>query len=140
MRKDILALLTIILLMVPGLAVSAEYPDLKGEWSGPSMGIRFGDDPVPHKDPANVGKVSPTQMTLLIESQDKGVFMGKHKSKRNEERIIGVICSDGKTIFMVDEDSYFTGKIISENQLEVVWMEVHPGKSHGIARTVYTKK
>lgn len=140
MFKTLMVVFAAALFLLPGMAQAGDFPDLKGTWSGPSMGIRIGDDPVPHKDPANEGKVSPTEMTLIIESQEKGVFQGKHKSKRNEERIIGVICSDGKSIFMVDEDSYFTGKIASKDKLEVVWMEVHPGKAHGIARTVYTKK
>jgi hypothetical protein len=140
MGKRFTVLIAMVCLLGPGMVFAADYPDLKGTWSGPSMGIRIGDDPVPHKDPKAAGKVSPVEMTLIIESQEKGVFQGKHKSKRNEERIIGVICSEGKTLFMVDEDSYFTGKIVSKDKLEVVWMEVHPGKSHGIARTVYTKK
>lgn len=141
MRKAIISTLAIAILLVPMTLMAAEAPDLKGTWVGTSVGIKHGTgDHKAHKSEAELGKVNSIEMTLTIETMEKGVFTGKHKSANSEEKILGVVCPDTGMVFMVDEDSYYTGKLLDNGKLQVVWMEVIPGKAQGIAMTLYTKK
>ncbi len=140
MQRAILAAITAILFIIPVVAVAGEAPDLTGTWTGKSVGIKHGKtDAKAHKDEADLGKVSSLDMTLTIKSQDGRVFTGTHGSPKFSERILGVVSVDNKSLYLVDEDNHYFGKILGPDKLEMVYMEVdHP--TQGVAHAIYTKQ
>ncbi len=75
----------------------------------------------------------------MIGSQDGRVFTGTHASAMNTEEIVGVIRSDNKSIYIVDEDSHFLGELIGPDKFELVWMEAQP-TGFGAGHNIYARK
>jgi len=88
---------------------------------------------------ASCARLFNLQLTLKIDLQDGCRFSGTKSSPKYSERILGMMSNDNKTFYMVDEDGYFFGKLLSSTKMEVCYMHA---TRYGIvaARTVYTKK
>jgi hypothetical protein len=129
MRSTTLAIVVTAFLMFPVLSFGeGAIPDLKGKWVGQTEGIKYGKgDPKGHRNESKPGEVTRLEFTMSFEFQEGRVFSGTRSSKRNSERFIGVIRSDNKTIYIIDEDGYISGHLLSKNKMELIYREVmHP--------------
>ena len=140
MRNSILALLVAIGLAIPVLGITGDnVPDLKGTWKGQSYGIKYGKGDVKAHRPDAPGKLTVMDITLKIDSQEGRIFSGMKISAKGQEKILGVIRADNKSIGMTDEDSYHLGEILAPDKMEIVWMEAQP-PVQGISHTIYTRE
>jgi hypothetical protein len=141
MRASMLAVLVTIALVIPGLVMAAgDVPDLRGTWTGHLVGMKHGKgDPKSHRVDKGLRKLTAVDMTLKIDFQEGRVFSGTHSSAKNKETVIGVIRSDNKSVVMTDDDSFFFGKLLAPDKLELVWSEVEYPE-HGAGIAIYSKK
>jgi hypothetical protein len=102
-------------------------PDLTGVWSGHGTGAVFGQlgHHVPAADPPFVDQS--VIWTLTIERQAGRGLAGTWKSPNDSERLLGVIRSDNETVHLVDEDTYFNGRVLSDREMEVCLQETGGG-------------
>ena len=116
-----------------------QIPNLVGAWEVKSEGgvLVRGD---------KTGKTThwePKQTSLKAEAnvtkQNGRVLYGTFKSSRATENFIGVIGHDNKTLYLVDEDGYLDGKIISNDRIEVIYRHATPTDSVA-AVGVWTRK
>ncbi len=141
MRKRLSRFLVSCVFLLPIISLfGCGTPNMKGTWTGASVGIKHGKtDAISHKEKHQLAEVHSLDMILEIKEQNDRLIEGTHKSPQAKERIIGVIAEDNKSIYFTDEDSFFFGKLLGPNKLEMIYMEVdHP--THGIARAIYTRK
>jgi hypothetical protein len=114
-------------------------PDLKGTWTGTNYGMVAGHTPHTEKRKMDQVKTLDLTLTIKIDKQEGARFAGIKTSKKYSERVVGVIAPDNKTIYMVDEDGYFDGRLTPDNKLELCYRHTN---RYGLvaACTVYTKK
>jgi len=127
--RDFAPITAAVLLSMAAPAVAADdVPNLVGAWVGHAIGgvvqgklghLDPSEAPM-HLDPAK-------EWTVTIESQDGRGFIGTWSSSANSEVLIGVIRSDNKTLYMVDEDSYFDVILLDENRMESCARETQQG-------------
>ena len=101
------------------------FAPLKGKWlSVDEEGYRFGA--VTHgkaiDEPQSVNDNERTWI-LDIEMQDRAGVKGTWGSDTKRELILGVIRADNKTVVFADEDSYLTGVLLSETEMELCAQE-----------------
>lgn len=107
-------------------------PDLTGTWSGNGTGgVVFGDLGHQAAAPEPSFKDLTVTWTLGIERQEGTGLVGTWSDgadpPNKTERLIGVLRGDNKTVLFVDEDTYFNGTILSENEMEVCLQETGGG-------------
>lgn len=129
MMKILASILVLVaLLWVP--AGAEEVPDLVGNWTGVHSGLRLGSsDYSPEMSSENLSYRDEGSFTMVIEEQNGRRFAGERfptEKSEMSEAILGVISFDDETLYMVDEDGYFEGKLISATEMEVVYREVDP--------------
>ena len=69
--------------------------------------------------------MSSVPFTLVIDKQDGRRFSGIFSSARHKETVIAVISRTG-TIYMVDDDGYTLGTMLSPNRIELCYMKRAP--------------
>ena len=67
------------------------------------------------------GDFSDLNAVAQITKQQGRVFHGVFKSKYATEKFVGTLGHDNATMYIVDEDGFTDGKIISPNQIQVVY-------------------
>jgi len=67
------------------------------------------------------GDFSDLNAVAQITKQQGRVFHGVFKSKYATEKFVGTLGHDNASVSMVDEDGFTDGKIISPNQIQVVY-------------------
>ena len=141
MRRIIIMVTVVVVLIVPALvAAESDIPNLMGKWVGKARGIKYGKaDPMAHKKESELGKVTSLGFVITIDFQDGRAFSGTRATTRNSERLLGVIRSDNKTLYMVDEDGYLSGHLLSENKMEVIYREIHY-PIHGLSIGIFERK
>ena len=65
----------------------------------------------------------PVSTALRSQSNCSGLrsFVADQESKYATERFVGTLGHDNATLYIVDEDGFTDGKIISPNQIQVVY-------------------
>lgn len=67
------------------------------------------------------GEFSDLNAVAQITKQQGRVFHGVFKSKYATEKFVGTLGHDNSSVSIVDEDGFADGKIISPNQIQVVY-------------------
>jgi len=119
-----------------------EVPDLVGNWTGETLAIRIGSPPhLPGITSENITYSNATP-ALIIEEQNGRRFSGKlvhmNVNPPFAEMIFGVISFDNETVYMVDEDGYHDGRLISPTEMELIYRKTSP-ENMIIGLTRYTK-
>jgi hypothetical protein len=120
-------LLIALMVHAPETAAQDSTPDLTGAWSGHGTGAVLGQlgHQVPAAEPPFVDQS--VIWTLTIEQQAGRGLAGIWNSPNHSERLLGVIRSDNETVHFVDEDTYFNGRVLSANEMEVCLQETGSG-------------
>lgn len=108
------------LLMAPSAFAQDDIPDLTGAWNGHAIGgAHFGE--LQHDEPTEQPVFKDVSMpwTLTIERQDGRGLIGTWASPQHSELLVGVIRSDNRTVYFVDEDTHFDATIIADGQMEL---------------------
>lgn len=142
-KKTLLCIIAVCAFFILGsvmvMAEESEIPNIIGTWKGTGEVITDvqGKNPVAHKDDT---APKPRAWTFIIDKQDGRTFSGTRTSSVASEKVIGVISYDNKSLYMVDEDGSIFARLLSENQMELVYLEIIPGNSRVVAIQLLTKE
>lgn len=110
--------------LAPAALAADAIPDLKGVWSGQATGGVVAGK-LGHQDASDAPRFKDTSVTWTItiaEQQGPGLI-GTWASPNKTEELIGVIRPDNKTVLFVDPDTFFSGMLRSENEMEACLQE-----------------
>jgi len=96
-------------------------PNLLGTWSVEGKGAVLCKVEASRCKTHHHGEFSDLNAVAQITRQQGRVFHGVFKSKFATERFVGTLGHDNATFYTVDEDGFTDGKIISPNQIQVVY-------------------
>ncbi|MEA1971613.1 MAG: hypothetical protein U9N37_08385 [Thermodesulfobacteriota bacterium] len=105
---------------------AGDFPDLVGNWTSKGLVVLSGPDYHHSYKPSKEITYKNAAFTLMIVEQNGRGFYGKFHKKDNPsmvEHIIGVISFDNETLYMVDQDGYLDGRLISPTKMELVYRE-----------------
>ena len=116
-------IITVLLAQPPIASAQTDVPDLKGSWSGTTE-VALRSEASEHIDPTGETTFTTILFTITIERQDGHRFAGGWVSARASDPLIGLIRSDGKRLYMVDNDGTLTGELLGPDEMEVCRTEV----------------
>lgn len=104
----------------------AAYPDLIGSWTGPMEGYDAGTG---YSTYPGLG------VTINVTEQHGRIFGGTIIVTANGEEktygFAGALGRDGRTLHIAEEDATYTGEVVGENEIELVYKQ--PGKQFSVA-------
>jgi hypothetical protein len=109
-------------------AAQGTFPNLIGTWKGDSESIVVSGGNAHHPGKSREPRMSSVPFTLVIDKQDGRRFSGTFSSAKHKETVIAVISRTG-TIYMIDDDGYTVGAMLSPNRLELCYMKRAPNGS-----------
>lgn len=118
-------LMLLMALCLPSMA--ADLPDLKGNWSG-VMDFAGYDKNTAWLPNETVSFWPGEEYSLSISEQHGRAFSGTMVpglSPRTEQIVLGFLCSENKSITMVDESAYWWGDLISPTEIELNYQKVN---------------
>jgi len=124
MQKFLLAAALAAFASFPAAAQGA-LPNLIGTWKGDSESIVVSSGNKHHPGKSREPRMSSVPFTLVIDKQDGRRFSGIFSSAKHKETVIAVISRTG-TIYMIDDDGYTLGTMLSPNRLELCYMKRAP--------------
>lgn len=127
MQKLALAAALAALVSIPASAHSA-FQNLVGTWKGDSESIVLSGGNTHHPGKSREPRMSNVPFTLVIDKQDGRRFSGTFSSAKHKETVIAVVSRAG-AIYMVDDDGYTVGTLLSPNRLELCYMKRAPNGS-----------
>jgi hypothetical protein len=120
-------------ILVSGVALAADPPDLVGTWKavpGTYASVRLGDnnDYHPEYKTPNFG-VPDEAWSLIIESQNGRAFVGRAESPAGKgEPVVGVVSFDGTRLIMAAEEAGLFGTV-DGNQIEICFQDQEDDRS-----------
>ena len=121
MQRAALAVMLATLASLPAAAQDA-IPNVVGTWKGDSQSIVLSGGNTHHRGKSAGPRMSNVPFTLVVDQQDGRRFSGTFSSARHKEIVIAVISRNG-AIYMVDDDGYTVGTLLSPNRLELCYMK-----------------
>jgi hypothetical protein len=110
--------------------VGAEgVPNLVGNWTGVGSAAIFDARGILPWDSENLTYLEESNFTLNIMEQKGSRFVGVKFPRmylEESETVLGVISPDNETLYMVDENGQLDGRLISANEMQIVYREVGP--------------
>jgi hypothetical protein len=106
---------------IPSVAQEA-FPNLIGTWKGNSESIVLSGGNTHHPGKSREARMSDVEFTLMIDKQDGRRISGTFSSAKHKEAVIAVISRNG-TVYMVDDDGYSVGTLLTANRLELCYMK-----------------
>ena len=99
-------------------------PDLKGEWIADTVGISIGDSKTEGSvDAATLPTIVHNRVVMTIDFQDGTLVAGIKKHKYGEDRFVGVIRSDCRSMVAADAEGDMHARLIDENHMEICYTE-----------------
>lgn len=118
-------------------------PDLRGIWSGVSQVIIDGaTDNHPATAAAHAAsrfRLREAEFTYTIEGQEGIRFWGTITSAYRVERVIGVIATDGKHVYMVSQDGFVDGVISDRDTIDTCFRQLQPDAAAAACNTIRRK-
>jgi hypothetical protein len=96
-------------------------PNLVGTWTVEGKGAVLCKVEASRCKTHHHGDFSDLNAVAQITKQQGRVFHGVFKSKYASEKFVGTLGHDDASLYMVDEDGFTDGKIISPNLIQVVY-------------------
>ena len=123
------AWLALYVLLATGIC-AGQLPDLLGQWTGPTTGYVGGN--------GVYNLVENESVNLSVIEQEGRLFTGNISYVRDgtefSESIAGAIGLDNATLYVAENRGYGFGKIISENEIEMIYLEDGEGKVVAVDR------
>lgn len=121
------ALAGLILLVATPVAAN-EVTDITGTWvMVETSAVRQGAlGHAEATDAPSFERLGGTWTTTIVEQNDRA-FVGTRASENHSESLIGTIGYDGRSIYMVDEDTYLFGRLLDDGRLEICALETGSG-------------
>ena len=108
-----------LLLILTAWISAAQATDLVGNWTGSTRGYVGADDAY--------NLVENDSISFAISEQNDRLFTGKVTYTRDGEKIIedfaGAIGADNKTLYITESKGYGFGTIISDDEIELIYLE-----------------
>jgi hypothetical protein len=121
-----LALVAVLAALVSTPAAAQDgFANLVGTWKGDSESIVLSGGNTHHPGKSPGLRMSNVPFTLVIDKQDGRRLSGTFSSARHKETVIAVISRNGG-IYMVDDDGYTVGTLLSPSKLELCYMKRAP--------------
>jgi hypothetical protein len=117
-----LAVVAVLSALASAPAGAQDFPNLVGTWKGDSESIVLPGGNEHHPGKAKGPRMSNVPFTLVVEKQDGRRFYGTFSSRQHSEPVIAVISRNG-AIYMVDDDGYTIGTMISPSKIELCYMK-----------------
>lgn len=121
MQKLAVAAALVALALTPAAAQDG-FPNLVGTWKGDSESIVLSGGNAHHPGKSSGPRMSSVPFTLVIDKQDGRRISGTFASAKHKEIVIAVISRNG-AIYMVDDDGYSIGTMLSPTRLELCYMK-----------------
>jgi hypothetical protein len=130
MTKILISILVLVALLLPPVGAEG-VPNLVGNWTGVGSAAIYEIRDILPGDPTNLTYVeeSISKFTMIITEQMGRRFVGTkfpNVHPEESEALLGVIGPDNETLYMVDENGLLDGRLISTNEMEVVYRQVGP--------------
>ena len=110
--------LGLLLILITGIC-AAQATDLVGNWTGSTTGYVGAD--------GAYNLVENDSISFAISEQNDRLFTGNVTYTRDGEKIIegfaGAIGSDNKTLYIAESKGYGFGTIISDDEIELIYLE-----------------
>ena len=110
--------LGLLLILIGGIC-AAQATDLVGNWTGSTTGYVGAD--------RAYNLVENDRISFAISEQNDRLFTGNVTYTRDGEKIIegfaGAIGSDNKTLYIAESKGYGFGTIISDDEIELIYLE-----------------
>jgi hypothetical protein len=107
-----------LIILITGLC-AAQATDLVGNWTGSTTGYVGAD--------GAYNMVENDSINLAISEQNDRLFIGSITYTRDGEEIVegfaGAISTDNKTLYITESKGYGFGTIISEDEIELIYLE-----------------
>ncbi len=121
MHRVALAVMLATLASIPAAAQDS-FPNLLGTWKGDSESIVVSGGNAHHPGKSAGPRMSSVPFTLVIDKQDGRRISGTFASAKHKEIVIAVISRNG-AIYMVDDDGYSIGTMLSPTRLELCYLK-----------------
>lgn len=109
-------------------AAQEAVPNLVGTWKGVSESIVTSGGNTHHPGKTRDARMSNVPFTLTIDKQEGRRISGTFSSAKHKETVVAVISRAG-SVYMVDDDGYSIGTLLSSNRLELCYMKRGPNGS-----------
>jgi hypothetical protein len=96
-------------------------PNLVGTWAVEGKGAVLCKVEASRCKTHHHGDFSDLDAVAQITRQQGRAFHGVFKSKFATERFVGTLGHDNVTLYIVDEDGFTDGRVVSPNQIQVVY-------------------
>ena len=110
--------LGLLIILIAGIC-AAQATDLVGNWTGSTTGYVGAD--------GAYNLVENDSISFAISVQNDRLFTGNVTFTRDRETIIegftGAIGADNKTLYIAESKGYGFGSIISDNEIELIYLE-----------------
>ena len=107
--------------MVSAVLATPVIPSLVGTWSVEGKGGVLCKVEASRCKTHHHGDFSDLNAIVQITRQQRRIFHGIFKSKFATEKFVGTLGHDNASLYIVDEDGFTDGKIISPNLIQVVY-------------------
>lgn len=108
----------LLIILITGVC-AAQAPDLVGNWTGNTTGY-FGAD-------GAYNLLENDSISIAVAEQNDRLFTGSIAYMREGEEIVedfaGAIGADNKTLYIAESKGYGLGTIISEDEIELIYLE-----------------
>lgn len=130
MMKILISILVLFALLLP-MVGAEEVPNLVGNWTGVGSAAIYEIRDILPGDPTNLTYVEEpvSKFTMNITEQNGRKFVGTkfpNIHPEESEAILGAIGFDNETLYMVDENGILDGRLISINEMEIVYRQEGP--------------
>jgi hypothetical protein len=139
MKRVDIALLATVLVSIASAAHGGDAaPNLTGTWKevGEGSVVRRGG-PFEHFDNAGPEPKfgSPGHFRVSIERQEGAAFSGTWATEARTDPLVGVVSSDGRTLYLADDNGAMQGRLLDDGGLEVCRALVDSSRMLATCRT-----
>lgn len=111
-----------IAILAPASVFAQEMPDMLGTWTGTSRAVVSGTGGH-YGEGEDAAAFREVELTIEWTAQDDGRLIGTITSPLSTEPKVGVLSSDGQSLYTADSDGSSVGRLIDEDHFELCYMQ-----------------
>ncbi len=122
MKKVTMSIAVLAVVLTMGICYAAsDIPNLVGTWAVQTEGAVLLKGADHGAKTHHKGEFSTLKGEWIVTKQQGRVLHGTFKSPKATEKFVAVISMDNKSLYQADEDGFLEGKIISKDQIDVIY-------------------